>query len=220
MNKLATFALALGVSSSAALAGGYVAPVIEVAPVVAAVAQPSTDWTGFYGGIQAGSSKLKKSGSVPTPEPNPVEPVLLRSFDPIEGTSIDKSGRSYGVHIGYMRDFGSFVGGAELAYDELGGFKVDDVKLDGNMIRGKLLAGYDAGKFLPYATIGYARAKLDNYGSDNGFGYGVGVKYMATPNILIGAEWMRHEFDWKDVETDAKGDLDIDTFGINISYRF
>lgn len=34
MTKFATFALALGLSASSALAGGYVAPVVDVAPVV------------------------------------------------------------------------------------------------------------------------------------------------------------------------------------------
>ena len=34
MTKFATFALALGLSASTALAGGYVAPVVDVEPVV------------------------------------------------------------------------------------------------------------------------------------------------------------------------------------------
>lgn len=34
MTKFATFALALGLTASSALAGGYVAPVVEVEPVV------------------------------------------------------------------------------------------------------------------------------------------------------------------------------------------
>ncbi|PZO64076.1 MAG: hypothetical protein DI498_12205 [Paracoccus denitrificans] len=34
MTKFATFALALGLSASTALAGGYVAPVVEAEPVV------------------------------------------------------------------------------------------------------------------------------------------------------------------------------------------
>ena len=34
MTKFATFALAIGLSASTALAGGYVAPVVEVEPVV------------------------------------------------------------------------------------------------------------------------------------------------------------------------------------------
>lgn len=34
MTKIATFALALGLTASSALAGGYVAPVVDVEPVV------------------------------------------------------------------------------------------------------------------------------------------------------------------------------------------
>ncbi|MDO5658732.1 MAG: hypothetical protein Q4G36_10485 [Paracoccus sp. (in: a-proteobacteria)] len=34
MTKVATFALALGLTASSAFAGGYVAPVVEVEPIV------------------------------------------------------------------------------------------------------------------------------------------------------------------------------------------
>ena len=43
MTKFATFALALGLSASAALAGGYVAPVVDVEPVVVDTKPASTN---------------------------------------------------------------------------------------------------------------------------------------------------------------------------------
>lgn len=43
MTKFATFALALGLSASTALAGGYVAPVVEVEPVVVDTKPASTN---------------------------------------------------------------------------------------------------------------------------------------------------------------------------------
>ena len=43
MTKFATFALALGLSASTALAGGYVAPVVDVEPVVVEERPASTN---------------------------------------------------------------------------------------------------------------------------------------------------------------------------------
>ena len=43
MTKFATFALALGMTASTALAGGYVAPVVEVEPVVVDTQRPATN---------------------------------------------------------------------------------------------------------------------------------------------------------------------------------
>lgn len=43
MTKLTAFALALGLSASTALAGGYVAPVVEVEPVIVDTKPASTN---------------------------------------------------------------------------------------------------------------------------------------------------------------------------------
>ena len=43
MTKFATFALALGLSASTALAGGYIAPVVDVEPVVVDTRPASTN---------------------------------------------------------------------------------------------------------------------------------------------------------------------------------
>ena len=43
MTKFATFALALGMTASTAMAGGYVAPVVEVEPVVVDTRPASTN---------------------------------------------------------------------------------------------------------------------------------------------------------------------------------
>lgn len=212
--------LALSVTTmgaTGALAGGYVAPIVEVEPVaVAAVPTPSTNWTGFYVGAQVGRADLD-TGSGPLIEEEPAP----RSLPLIPG--IDTDGRHYGVHVGYLHDFGRFVGGAELSYDKLDDFEAGGAEFDGNMVKAKLLAGYNAGKFLPYAAVSVARAELDTplgKDSDTGFGYGLGVKYMATPRILVGAEWMRHQFDYEVPDSDFGDDADLDTFGINVSYRF
>ncbi|MDO5612364.1 MAG: hypothetical protein Q4G14_03865 [Paracoccus sp. (in: a-proteobacteria)] len=43
MTKFATFAVALGLTASSALAGGYVAPVVEVEPVIVEERAASTN---------------------------------------------------------------------------------------------------------------------------------------------------------------------------------
>ncbi|MFC0341807.1 outer membrane protein [Paracoccus niistensis] len=189
-------------SAAAAMAGGYAAPVVEVAPaapVVVAAEQPTGDWTGFYAGLQYGKTEADIDG-------------------------IDVDGDNYGVHAGYLRDFGRFVGGAELSYDKLDDFDVAgiDVDGDGNLLRGKLLAGYDAGKLLPYAAISLGRLEIDlgdDEESETGVGFGLGVKYMATPRFMLGAEWMRNNFEF-DAGAGSDIDVDLDTLSLNAAFRF
>ncbi|WBU57148.1 hypothetical protein PAF18_01495 [Paracoccus sediminicola] len=47
MTKFATFAAALGLTASSALAGGYVEPVVEVEPVVVDAAEPASSNAGL-----------------------------------------------------------------------------------------------------------------------------------------------------------------------------
>lgn len=209
MSKMIFPLVAAGVALGSAgtlAAGGYVAPVVEapvVAPAPAAVV-PAADWTGFYLGAQAG----RVDGTLSFAE-----------------TDLDASGSSYGLHAGYLHDFGRFVGGAELAWDKLSGVELDGVDgdRDGSVLRAKLLAGYDAGRFLPYATVGYADLSLDGVnGADdaegNGYFYGLGAKFAVTDKIMLGGEILKNEFsDFNDVDGQ---DIDATTFGLNVSFKF
>lgn len=215
MMKTTLLAALIAGGATAAAAGGYNAPVVETAPtapvVVAPAEQPSGDWTGFYAGLQFGKMETEFDG---------LDANVFR----IDGFNIN--GKNYGVHAGYLRNFGRFVGGAELSYDkqddlEVSGVNVDG--LDGNLLRAKLLAGYDAGQLLPYAAISLSRAELGFNGGDQsetGLGFGLGVKYMATPRFLIGAEWMRNSFEFDGGTEFGDIDADLDTLNINASYRF
>lgn len=195
-------ALLLG-SASFAQAGGYAPPVAETAPA-AVVADASTDWTGFYAGAQIGGAELE---------------VIPPGFDINQGFD----GRHYGLHVGYMRDYGQFVSGVELSYDKLDDFDTFGAgSIDGNVLRGKVLAGYDSGRFLPYAAVSFAKLNLDFPGGesfdDTGFGFGLGAKFMATQRLMLGVEWMTNEFDFDDL--DGGADLDLNTFTVSASYRF
>lgn len=196
-------ALACGCAGSA-LAGGYAAPVASPEPIVAAIAEAGNDWTGFYAGGQIGGAELQQSF-------------------PGADLHLGLEGRHYGVHAGYLRDYGQFVAGAELSYDKLNDFEYfEGSDFDGNLIRAKLLAGYDAGRFLPYAAVSFARLELDDsFGSldDSGFGFGLGAKFLATPRLMLGIEWMTSEFEFEDGEMDS-ADIDLNTVSVSASYRF
>lgn len=190
-------------SASAALAGGYAASVVETTPVVA-VAPASADWTGFYAGAQIGGAELE------------IAP-------PGEDFYLSIEGRHYGLHAGYLRDYGQFVSGVELSYDKLNDFDILGAgSIDGDFLRAKLLAGYDSGRFLPYAAVSFAKLNLDfpagESFDDTGFGFGLGAKFMATPRLMLGVEWMTNEFDFDDL--DGGVDVDLNTFTVSASYRF
>lgn len=135
--KLSYLALAAALVAGSAQAGGYVPPVVEPAPVAAIpapIADPS-DWTGFYAGLQYGQG----SGE-------------------LSDTDLDSDFDAYGVHGGYLRDFGRFVLGGELDYNRL---DIDEADEEGDLTRLRARAGYDLGRVLPYVTLGAAQLSAD-----------------------------------------------------------
>lgn len=189
-------------SASAAVAGGYAADVVTVDPITPVAAAVETgEWTGVYTGLSYG----RTSADV--------------SQDGVAG-GYDMDADTFGLHMGYMRDYGRFVGGAEIGYEHFGNFDADGRDLgevDGRAIRAKLIAGYDAGRFLPYAAISFADYEIDDNAydySDTSFGYGLGVKFKATEKFMVGAEWMRDSIEPEDLN------IDLDTVNVSVSYRF
>lgn len=204
--KFARFALipvtVLGLAAPA-IADGIGAPAVEapvtpVAPLAPVSVSSGSDWTGGYVG-----------GSL--------------SFGDLSASSTfgdDFNGGGLGVHAGYNYDLGSIVLGGEI---EFTGFDITDdatgQDLD-SVIRAKVRAGYDAGAFLPYITVGVAQASTSGALGDlesDGVLYGIGVDYSVSDVVTVGAEALRHEFD----DFDSTGiDLDADTFSLRISYDF
>lgn len=147
------------------MAGTGLAQQVSVADPAPAFAAPGTDWTGPYAGIQLGLGDV--SGA--------------------------DSGSVGGVHLGYVRDFGTLVLGGELDYDiadiDIGpGTSIDSIT------RFKLRAGYDFGRALGYVTAGVAEAD-SSFGDDTGPVYGIGFAYELDSGITLGAEVLRQEFD-------------------------
>lgn len=207
----AAFGALISFAAAPVFAGGLaepiMTPVLAPAPVAEPVA-PLLGWGGFYAGGQFGKvDSTTDTGSI-SPE-----------------VEFEFSETSFGVHVGYMYDLGNIVLAAELDYDvftlgegdfivngnQLGTFEYDE---DASTARLKLRAGYNFGRFLPYATAGVARLSLDDE-SYNGSFYGAGVAFKATENILVGAEFLRQTFD----DTDA-GDVEADRLSLRGSYRF
>ncbi len=195
-----TFATTIG---APVFAAGYEAPIVTPAPAAPApvMAAPmyssGTDWTGFYGGLSLG-------------------------YGDVEGSTVlgtDISGMVYGVHGGYDYDLGSLVLGGELDY-VMGDITDDSIGLDvESVLRAKARVGYDAGAFMPYATVGVAQLTTTGAVDDNdtGYLYGVGVDYAFGPNLVLGAEVLQHEFD------DYAGtgiDVSALTAAARVSYKF
>lgn len=166
-----------------AFAGGYADPVAT--PVVAAPPAPvmaapvytnASDWGGFYGGASLGYADVEG--------------------DTVLGTDI--SGMTYGLHGGYNYDMGSYVIGGELEYSMANDITDDTTGLEADsVLRAKARFGYDAGAFMPYATIGAAQLTTSGAvdDSDTGYLYGVGVDYKLRDNVVLGAEVLQHRFD-------------------------
>ncbi|MGB8813460.1 MAG: outer membrane beta-barrel protein [Paracoccaceae bacterium] len=198
MKRIAILALGTLIAVPA-YAGGPLTPAAE--PMVYAQAPampaPNGDWTGLYAGAQLGYGNIKSNGA-----------------------GLDGNGAIGGLHAGYRYDFGKAVVGLGVDYDmsniDLGtaGDTLDSVA------RVKLLAGYDAGATLLYATAGAAYANATVGGadlSDNGYFGGLGLDYALSNNWTIGGEVLMHKFD----DFDASGvDFDATTVSAKVSYRF
>lgn len=181
--------------ASVAQAGSLDQPTAE-APIATPPPPPplpvSGEWTGFYTGLQLGYAEMD-------------------GVAPLNGNDT-----GFGFHAGYDYDFGSFVLGGELDYDQFdldlgGAASVDSVA------RLKVRGGYDLGDTLVYATAGVARADT-SVGDETGPFAGIGVSYRVTDRYTVGAEVLEHRFD--DVGGTPGNDLDATTFTIRGALRF
>lgn len=196
--KLVSLAIAATLAAGAAHAGGYVAPVVETAPVVVepvVTADPS-DWSGFYAGLQYGQGSGEAT---------------------LDGLGADSDFDAYGVHGGYLHDFGQFVAGAELDYNKL---DIDEAD-KGDLTRLRARAGYDMGRFLPYVTLGAAHLSADLGAvdvSETAFTYGLGADFKVTEQFTVGAEYTKQDF--SDVDNVDGLDVDTDMVQLRGTFRF
>ena len=209
--RLSMFALPLVVAGGMATAGGLADPVVTPAPAPVAapvVIASGSDWTGFYAGAQLGYGQLDS--------------------DTLDTLDVEVDGATFGAHVGYLADFGSWVLGGELQLDGTNIESSDDAVLNAEIdtvTRGLLRLGYDGGDFLPYITGGIAQARVSGDdpagapldGDDTGSVFGLGAEYRVSPTIRVGAEVLRHQFD---DFNDSGIDLEATTAAARVSFQF
>lgn len=206
MMKLAILSVAV-LGAAPAFAGGPVVVADEAyvaAPAPVQQAAQGGNWGGFYGGAQLGY------GSV--------------NGDSVFSNTLDLGGDGLigGVHGGYRMDFGTFVAGAELAYD-LADISTSDpigtANFD-NMASLKLMGGVDLGQWLAYGTVGMSRVGADFGGTlsgddtlDGSFA-GLGAEYALSDSMSVGGEVLQHSFD------NDTTDFDMTTVQARVNFRF
>ncbi|MEJ6393432.1 outer membrane beta-barrel protein [Gymnodinialimonas sp. 2305UL16-5] len=194
----------------------YLLPFIAMAfssPAIAQVTGPAhSDWEGFYIGAQL--------DFLPSTE---------ITFDNLPGLTGELEGVHLGGFIGYRRQFNALVVGGEL---DLSGGDVDNTITFGGLSsdgesqtalnRLGVEAGYDAGRFLPYGTVGLASLTFQNTinGDNRSFGTfaGIGLDYQTGQYTSVGVELLRHSFSNFSESDDLN--VDIITLGVNFAVRY
>lgn len=200
-SSILSAALIVPLTAAPALAGDPLPATPEPLPMTPPPApmpvDMSGDWSGFYAGGSLGYADVTGDTTL----------------------GDDATGLTYGVHGGYDYDLGGFVLGGEV---EISGFDVTDdtigLEVD-SVARAKLRVGYDAGDFLPYATVGVAQLTTSGAVDDKDSGqvYGLGVDFRATDSLRVGGEVLQHRFD------DYAGsgiDVEALTASARISFEF
>jgi hypothetical protein len=168
-------------------------PVIVLLALLAGQGRADAGWSGFYAGARAGA------GSV----------GALTGREPLV---------SYGIQLGYRRDLGAYVIGAELGYEQLD--PASRAAFDDHASHLTFSLGRDMGRVLPYVLIGKGSLTFRGPGprsSDDGAYAGAGVAYAITPHLIGSAEAL-HGF-YRDFDHFGV-DRSFDTLVLGMAYRF
>jgi len=170
---------------------GFVRILISAVAIASvAGALQAGDWTGAYGGVQAGQ----------------------RSSE----AGIDGGRSEYGLHGGYDIDYGGLVLGGELEVVRMqlvqsgGGAGIDTVG------RLKFRAGHDFGQAMGYAILGGAHGDAAS-GRETGVVYGLGLLATVGDHLTLGGEALRQVFD---NFAGSGSDVETDSFNVRVSFRF
>lgn len=111
---------------------------------------------------------------------------------------------AYGVFAGYRQDLGNTVVGGELSHT-----KVEGVDLSGTVA--EVQVGADAGRLLPYASVGYGKFEAGDADAE-GIVYGVGADYRVNDKVLVGVKYNR---------ADLKDEgVDVENLTARLGFRF
>ncbi|RAZ83502.1 outer membrane protein [Cereibacter johrii] len=241
-DKMMISAVAIGISTSMALAGGPISPILDAEPA-APVASAAPAWTGGYigGNVNFGKGKLNAAGDLAD---------ALSEIEDAFGVSLDRTlakpdGVSAALRAGYDWQLGKGVLGLGAEYNigtyksgfegDLGDF-VESVGADAE-VRLKntatifARAGYLFNdNLLAYGLVGYTRAKGEVSASAGGFSdsysetlkgttFGVGAEYKVNANWSAYAEYAYTDFgDISGTEGNLEAELSQIKLGAN--YRF
>lgn len=213
-----------------AFAGGLTEPVYEPAPVVApAPIVAASNWSGFYTGVFLGYAE----DSI--------------DVDDIGGVGLDDEpnpkGALGGIAAGYNFQSGNWVYGVEAdiaATDLNDSGSVDVPAVDAEVdvksmatLRGRV--GYDMGRWMPYATAGFAAAEadysvagagvsIDDGDTLTGYTAGFGAEYAINDNWSAKGEYLytdlKGEFEGGAGIGDTDVDHEIHAVRAGLNYRF
>ncbi|AMY68119.1 outer membrane protein [Frigidibacter mobilis] len=214
-----------------ALAGGLTEPVYEAAPVYAPapVAAPS-NWAGGYAGVFLGYADddvdiTDDAGLSPDSQPNPTGGLVGLTG----GYNFQSGNWVYGVEADIAKANLSDNGSFDLSTDEY------DVEINSMAtLRGRI--GYDMGRWMPYATVGFAAADADYafesggttvYDDNNtmtGYSAGFGAEYAINDNWSAKGEYLytnlEGRFQAGGLGESADVDHEIHAVRAGLNYRF
>lgn len=153
------------------------------------------DWTGPYAGFQLGTAEIDVDGAL----------------------EVDGDGPSYGIFAGYNIQEGGVVYGGEFDYDVTEYDIADGTAEVDSTTRLKARIGVPVGQGLAYGTAGIVWATSPELGDDNGYLYGIGYDLPVTPNMVVGAELLGHEFE---DYNDTGADVGVTTLKARVSFSF
>lgn len=192
---------------------------VSVAALVAGSnAVAAQDWSGFYAGLSYG----KTSGT------SPIQPYV---YD--EG--YQANGSAAGAFAGFRWNASDrVVMGLELALQ--GGVNVDESagelgNADPYTLRNltdiKLSVGMPVGKALVYGFGGVSSAALDTTNDDysgasgaSGVNYGLGVDYMVTDKMTVGAEFISRNMNGYTSGGNPDDISNVNSFSLRASFKF
>jgi outer membrane immunogenic protein len=186
--------------SSAVAAGLLLLP-------VSACAQDASAWAGFNIGLQASRADGDQ--------------LYLPSSD------YTISGNGLGIFAGYMMANGPWAYGAELSYastdyieSEPDGSAEYPEYVFTHTLDIKARVGYAVDRALVYGTIGYGTSEWEDgapsTASDaNGVIFGLGVDYLVSDKMFVGAEVLR-----RDMDSDIGFVADVNTFTLRAGMKF
>ena len=192
---------------------------VSVAALVAGSSAVSAqDWSGFYAGLSYG----KTQGT------SPIQPYV---YD--EGYQVD--GSAVGGFAGFRWNASDrVVMGLELAlqggvkeHESAGELGNADPYTLRNLTDVKLSVGMPVGKALIYGFGGVSSAALDTTNDDysgatgaNGVNYGLGVDYMVSEKMTVGAEFISRNMNGYTSGGNPDDISNLNSFSLRASFKF